>query len=107
MLFFSTLKAKIYAAISIITIAFLAYVKWLRASNEQRKRKIDVLKKEVKQIEQKSKADLLLGEYYATQDVEDMRVKNAINEFERYKKEVWHEKKTSSSNSDGYINTRI
>jgi len=44
MLFFSTLKAKIYAELSIATIAFLAYVKWLRASNEQRKKKIDVLK---------------------------------------------------------------
>ncbi len=69
---FSTIKAKLYAVGALLTIAVYALIKWLYASNESKKAKIEELKNQAKISKKISKMETDIAEYYGYQESIDI-----------------------------------
>ena len=85
---FSALKAKLYAVGALITIAFFAYVKWLHASNQDKKEKINDLKREAVVAKKVSEMEEDVAEYRGFQEAinihsEELAMKTAIEAQKR------------------------
>lgn len=78
----ASLKAKVYALIAILTIAFLAYVKWLKVSNEAKDQKIEHMKKEIEIAKSVSKDKEKAAEFRGSQKEIDKQMQNVAQDTE-------------------------
>jgi len=99
---FTSLKTKIYAAISLLFIALLAIIKWKSATNTHKDEKIKKLKKEVEIAKKVGANEKELADFYGYQNALDIQSDEAAKRTEELKHE-----NVGNNNSHDFESVRL
>lgn len=93
-----------------IVLGFLAYMKYLKSTNEEQKENIDRLKKEIKVRKEVAKDEVKRQVFEAKQKVRAEEIKKTEITLDEIEKEIKQNEKTineHSSDDDGFVVGRV
>ncbi len=105
-------KIKLYLSLigGAIALGFLAYMKYLKSTNEEQKENIDRLKKEIKVRKEVAKDEVKREVFEAKQKVRAAELKRSEITLDEIEKELKQNEKAineNSSDDDGFIVGRV
>jgi len=106
---FSTIKLYISMFIGAVILGFLAYVKYLRSSNEEQKENIGRLKREINVRKEVAKDEVKKQVFDAKQKVRAKEIKDNEITLDEIEKEAKNEKDigTEHSANDDFVSVRV
>ena len=91
-----------------VVLGFLAYMKYLRATNEEQKENIDRLHKEIKVRKEVSKDEIKKAIFDTKQKVRAKQIKQSEITLDEIEKEIYEKDNNEhSSNDDGFVTSRV
>ncbi len=105
-------KIKLYLSLigGAIALGFLAYMKYLKSTNEEQKENIDRLKKEIKVRKEVAKDEVKREVFEAKQKVRAAELKKSEITLDEIEKELKQNEKAidkNSSDDDGFVVGRV
>ena len=107
---FTSIKLYLSMFAGAVVLGFLAYMKYLKASNEEQKENIERLNKEIKVRKEVSKDEIKKAIFDTKQKVRAKQIKQSEITLDEIEKEVRQNEESyseHSSNDDGYITSRV
>ena len=105
---FTSIKLYLSMLAGAVVLGFLAYMKYLRATNEEQKENIERLNKEIKVRKEVSKDEVKKQVFDAKQKVRAKHIKQSEITLDEIEKEIYEKDNNEhSSNDDGYITSRV
>ena len=105
---FTTIKLYLSMFAGAVVLGFLAYMKYLRATNEEQKENIERLNKEIKVRKEVSKDEIKKAIFDTKQKVRAKQIKQSEITLDEIEKEIYEKDNNEhSSNDDGYITSRV
>ena len=105
---FTTIKLYLSMFAGAVVLGFLAYMKYLKASNEEQKENIERLHKEIKVRKEVSKDEIKKAIFDTKQKVRAKQIKQSEITLDEIEKEIYEKDNNEhSSNDDGYITSRV
>ena len=105
---FTSIKLYLSMFAGAVVLGFLAYMKYLRATNEEQKENIERLNKEIKVRKEVSKDEIKKAIFDTKQKVRAKQIKQSEITLDEIEKEIYEKDNNEhSSNDDGYITSRV
>ena len=107
---FGTMKIYISMFIGAVVLGFLAYMKYLKSTNEEQKENIERLNKEIKVRKEVAKDEVKKQVFEAKQKVRAKQIKKSEITLDEIEKEVRQNEESyseHSSNDDGFVTSRV
>ena len=105
---FTSIKLYLSMLAGAVVLGFLAYMKYLRATNEEQKENIERLHKEIKVRKEVSKDEIKKAIFDTKQKVRAKQIKQSEITLDEIEKEIYEKDNNEhSSNDDGYITSRV
>jgi len=105
---FTSIKLYLSMFAGAVVLGFLAYMKYLKASNEEQKENIERLNKEIKVRKEVSKDEVKKAIFDTKQKVRAKQIKQSEITLDEIEKEIYEKDNSEhSSNDDGYITSRV
>jgi len=105
---FTSIKLYLSMFAGAVVLGFLAYMKYLRATNEEQKENIERLHKEIKVRKEVSKDEIKKAIFDTKQKVRAKQIKQSEITLDEIEKEIYEKDNNEhSSNDDGYITSRV
>ena len=105
---FTSIKLYLSMFAGAVVLGFLAYMKYLKASNEEQKENIERLNKEIKVRKEVSKDEIKKAIFDTKQKVRAKQIKQSEITLDEIEKEIYEKDNNEhSSNDDGYITSRV
>ena len=104
---FDTAKAYLMIFIGAIALGFLAYVKYLRYTNEEQKENIGRLNKEIEVQKEVSKDEVKKAIFDAKQKTRKEALKKSEITLDQIEKEVRENENDLHSSNDDFVTSRV
>jgi len=104
---FSSLKAYFMLFIGAVILGFLAYVKYLRSTNEEQKENINRLHKEIAVRKEISKDEIKKAIFDVKQKERSKELKKMEITLDEIEKEIEKDENSDHSSSDDFITSRV
>ena len=105
---FTTIKLYLSMFAGAVVLGFLAYMKYLRATNEEQKENIERLHKEIKVRKEVSKDEIKKAIFDTKQKVRAKQIKQSEITLDEIEKEIYEKDNNEhSSNDDGFVTSRV
>jgi len=105
--FFSGIKAYFMLFMGAVVLGFLAYMKYLRSTNEEQRENIDRLNKEISVRKEVSKDEVKKAIFDAKQKERAEEFKKSEITLDKIEKEIKKDENSEHSSSDDFIISRV
>ncbi len=104
---FDSIKAYFMLFIGAVVLGFLAYMKYLKSTNEEQKENIDRLNKEIAVRKEISKDEVKKAIFDVKQKERSKELKKVEITLDEIEKEIKKDENSDHSSSDDFITSRV
>jgi len=104
---FDSIKAYFMLFIGAVVLGFLAYMKYLKSTNEEQKENIDRLNKEITVRKEISKDEVKKAIFDVKQRERSKELKKSEITLDEIEKEIEKDENSDHSSSDDFITSRV